>query len=120
MPLQNKRTGKRAKAALPQALIDSLGPPPDDTLDRRTWYALKIAALDHGIALGHPWASQNKNTRDNAMADAKLTTELLADELAKVMKERDRTAAANATGAKETERAKDNGAATRTPLLRAT
>lgn len=79
--LKGGKNAGKPRAVLPMDLIAELGPPPRNIAKRIEWYAYKLSLLDYGISLGHPWQQLAHTTRQNAMADLRLSGELIAAEL---------------------------------------
>jgi hypothetical protein len=115
--IAGRKAGK-PRSALPMDLITRLGPPPMDATKRSGWYAMKLAMLDYGISLGHPWQALAHTTRQNAMADLRLSGELMAGMVKKMLDRKHVDAeliAGDPALQKQTE-AKDDGAKRPQPL----
>lgn len=110
------RAPYRPAERLPETLLAEIGEPPDDDIKRRAWYAKVLAAQTWGILRGKNWKAMNESTRANAVADAKLTTELVAEKVRKLLVEREREA--DDENASRAEMQKDQDGAPRLKPLR--
>ena len=90
---EEKRPAYRPQEKLPDAVLAEIGPPPEDDIKRRAWYAKVIAVQTWGIMRGRPWKAMNEATRACALADARLTTELVAEKVRQLLIDRERDAA---------------------------
>lgn len=93
-----KRDGAgRKQERLPKDLIEEIGPPPTNPLDKNEWYERVQAVLLWGFLRGKPWVTMLREARASSLVAAKLMQDLIESRVAKIQEREDREAQADAS-----------------------
>lgn len=88
-----KRGGAgRKQERLPEELLEKLGAPPEDPLEKTAWWNRLIEILQYGVLKGKPWVTMLRDARANAIAVAKLVPEEIKSAASKILEREDREA----------------------------